>query len=81
MVLAWGFVNKPVEEKRESRNRSTHIHSVDFQQRCHDNVKRKVLTVLQLLDMHMAKINFDLYFIPYTKVTQSVKAKTLKLLE
>lgn len=26
MVLAWGFVNKPVEEKRESRNRSTDPH-------------------------------------------------------
>lgn len=34
MILAWGFVNKPVEEKRESRNRSTdpHIWKLHFRE-------------------------------------------------
>lgn len=65
-----GQTHRGVEQNRKSRDSPTHIHSVGFQQRYHDNVKRKVLIVLQILDMLVEKITLDLYFIPYTKVTQ-----------
>lgn len=59
-----------------SRNKPSHLGSINFHQGCEDNIMGKELSFQQMvlghLDMHMQKMKLDPYLTPYTKLIQNI---------